>query len=63
MFSNLDIDKEKLQTWFGSKEPKYCGAIGGRFTYMMTPTSLGTVCKVRDNLDGDEIDVTDYDMW
>lgn len=41
---------------------RYCGAIGGAYTYTFTPTSLGTVvrceCACKDYLD-----VTDYDDW
>lgn len=36
---------------------------GGRFTYMFTPTSLGVVITVRDNITGAEINVTDYESW
>lgn len=41
----------------------YDGAIGGRFTYCFTPTSLGTVIKVKDYISKKEIDVSDYDSW
>jgi hypothetical protein len=39
------------------------GAIGGRFTYSFTPTSLGTIVKVHDELTKQELDLTDYDCW
>ncbi len=58
------VDQKKLSEWFSSIDfNRYTGAIGGRFTYMMTPTSIGTVFKVRDNLTLDEIDVTNYKDW
>lgn len=41
----------------------YEGAIGGRFTYCFTPTSLGTVIKVKDYISKREIDVSDYNSW
>lgn len=46
-----------------SGDKAYEGSIGGRFTYSFTPTSLGTVTKVRDNISGEELDVTDYGAW
>jgi hypothetical protein len=39
------------------------GAIGGRYTYSFTPTSIGIVSKVKDEVTGDVLDLTDYDMW
>jgi hypothetical protein len=54
----------KLIEWLKTKDlSKYTGAIGGRFTYSFTPTSLGIVIKAMDNLENNEIDLTDYDMW
>ena len=41
----------------------YAGAIGGDLTYSFTNTSLGTVVKVKDGFTGEELDVTDYDIW
>ncbi len=38
------------------------GAIGGRFTYKYTPTSLGIVAKIECGC-GSEVDVTDYSEW
>lgn len=38
------------------------GAIGGRLTYMFTPTSLGVITKVKCAC-GEEIDLTDTDLW
>ena|ERR1700690_4488086 len=41
---------------------RYSGAIGGAYTYEFTPTSLGTVARVRCSC-GEVIDVSDYDQW
>lgn len=38
----------------------YYGANGGGYTYSFTPTSLGTVVKVINDLTGDVLDITDY---
>lgn len=46
----------------GGQAP-YDGAIGGSFSYIITPTSIGSFMKVRDNNSGAEEDITDYDKW
>jgi hypothetical protein len=62
MWNPSEKELEKLDEWLKTKDlNKYCGAIGGRFTYCITPTSLGNIYKVKDNLDKDEIDITEYD--
>ena len=59
-----DEEMAKFDKWLDTKDLKrYTGAIGGRFTYCYTPTSIGTIVKIKDNLDGDELDVSDYDSW
>ena len=65
-FKLNEKDSEKIKTWFEehscefSRQGAYLGAIGGRITYLFTPTSLGTVVKVRCAC-GEEIDITEYD--
>jgi hypothetical protein len=39
------------------------GATGGGYTYSFTPTSLGCVTKVTNNVTGETLDLTDYDSW
>lgn len=64
MFNLSKDEYRKLNEWMKTKDmSKYTGAIGGRFTYQFTPTTLGTVVKVIDNLENDEIDLTDYNSW
>lgn len=45
------------------KEHPYYGCSGGGYTYHFTPTTLGLVVKVTNNLTKEEIDVTDYHNW
>lgn len=69
----LKLDKwlEELHAERVAKAPKdplglddlYCGAIGGELTYSFTPTSLGCILKVTDELTNKTIDLTDYDVW
>lgn len=53
----------KFIEWSSKHEDAYGGAIGGRYTFSFTPTSLGLVTKVKDDISGEEIDLTDYNMW
>lgn len=62
-------DQEKLNKWFCDhkcvyygRPDSYAGAIGGNFTYEVTPTSLGDIFKVSCGC-GQEIDLTDYESW
>lgn len=49
---------------FIKKQDKpYAGAIGGQFSYIFTPTSIGCVIKVLNHFTGEECDVTDYEEW
>lgn len=38
-------------------------AIGGRYTYSFTPTSLGMVQRVRCASCNKDLDVSDYESW
>ena len=64
MFTISPEEWKKFDEWVKTKDLKsYTGAIGGRWTYSFTPTNLGTIVKVKDQLLGDEIDITDYSDW
>lgn len=62
----------KLHTWMAEqdaklitegRDPKEVGAIGGRYTYCFTPTGIGCVVVVHDDLTDSQLDVTDYSTW
>lgn len=67
MIFGLDKDQvKKLNEWKeGRNKLLYEDASGGRWTYSFTPTSLGIIFKVTDNLitENNELDLTDYDIW
>jgi hypothetical protein len=50
MFALDKVQKEKLKKWSEKIESADEGAIGGRFTYSFTPTNLGVVINVIDNI-------------
>lgn len=39
------------------------GAIGGRFSLEITPTSVGKIYIIKDNLDKTELNITDFGSW
>jgi hypothetical protein len=39
------------------------GAIGGRTTFSFTPTGLGVITRIKDNITGKELDLTEYEEW
>jgi hypothetical protein len=75
VFSLTEEQGEKLGKWAAEQHAKdraaaeasgrlsVYGASGGAFTYSFTPTSLGMVVKVKNNLSGDELDLTEWDAW
>jgi len=63
MFNLTKEQMEKLNKWLESNPPVARGAIGGSITYSFTPTSLGVVVKVKNDLSGAEIDLTEYENW
>jgi len=65
-------EKEKLNKWMEEqleKAPRdeygriISGCSGGMFTYEFTPTTLGTVVRVINNLNKEVVDLTDYKSW
>lgn len=53
-----DNDLYDICSYFWDNDDIYCGAIGGRYTYKFTPTSLGNIVKVIDNYTKEELDLT-----
>jgi hypothetical protein len=63
MFSLNDSQLEKLKEWQNNHKIINKGAIGGRYTYCFTPTSLGVIIIIKSIIDNDEIDLTCYEEW
>lgn len=64
MFKLTKEQEYKIDKWLETKDlSRYCGVSGGRFTYQFTPTTLGLVVQVLDNLDKTSLDVSDYEEW
>ena len=69
MFSLTEQETKDLKKWLKKHDEK-CkfkdqhkqGAIGGRITYMFTPTSLGVITRVKCAC-GKEADLTDTSIW
>lgn len=55
------VEKQKLGGW-KHDFPNY-GACGGAYTYLITPTSIGVVIKVKNCVTDEIIDLSDYEDW
>lgn len=68
-FSFSPIQRERLLDWKKEQDKiyessaMYAGAIGGRYTYSFTPTGLGLIITVTNNITKDQIDLTNYEDW
>lgn len=47
----------------GNGKWPYYGAIGGGFSWIITSTSIGQALRIKDNVTGEEKDITDYSNW
>ena len=67
MFSLTDEQCNKVMKWWKNHKcyKRYAGACGGALTYIFTPTTLGTVEKVRCEFPDcrEEFDITEYGDW
>jgi hypothetical protein len=60
-----DVETARARVWIAEQRKKdnTQTTAGGRFTYAFTPTGVGTVIEVCDNLLSEKQDVTNYDTW
>ena len=67
MIFELSPAEAKKVKRFIKQEDKKCGgeygAIGGGYTYHITPTSLGAVLKVENTVTKAVLNLTEYDKW
>jgi len=61
-------DIKKINSWQKSKKhikchKRYAGAIGGQYSYEFTPTSIGTVFKIKCSICNNELNLTNYENW
>lgn len=63
MFTLTDEQATKIQQWIAGHPRLYSGAVGGRYQYIFTPTSIGVCVEVRDQMTQESLNVTDYDSW
>lgn len=53
-----DYQDKKVANSQGENFPNY-GASGGAYSYIFTPTSIGTIIKVKNSITGDTLDLTE----
>lgn len=65
-FEVTEKQYKKYEKWRKAKTKKegelYVGAIGGAYTFCFTATGIGEIVTVK-AADGDELDLTDYNLW
>lgn len=54
-----DIDSFKNK----HKNCVFTATVGGKFTYIITPTGLGNCIEIRCNACGKQVDITDISNW
>lgn len=59
-FNLSDEQVAKIDEWIRNRPGV---AIGGRFVYMFCNTTIGQAQRVRDDITGEELDVTNYNEW
>ena len=52
-----------IDAWKATLPAAVIGASGGRFTYLLTPTGVGTIMEIQDNITGHTLNITDYTTW
>lgn len=57
------LEKCREKQGLSSDEDLNVGSIGGLYTYSITPTSLGTIITVTNNITEEILDLSDYDSW
>ena len=62
-FELTEEQELKYLKWSMARPKKNSGAIGGRYTFSFTPTSLGVIIKVIDDFNKEFIDLTEYESW
>ena len=64
-FALDEAEGKRASAWcdeHDKKHPRGDGAIGGRYTYLFAPTTLGTVAKMTCAC-GESVDLTNYEEW
>ncbi len=64
-FELNNVEIENLKRFDNEHEcmNKYAGAIGGRLSFVFTPTSIGSMVEVKCNICKRVEDITDYDCF
>ena len=65
VFDLNEKEEQSIVDWMAKQKTKKekLTTIGGRFSYIFTPTGVGNGIQVRDNLLDETFDATDYDCW
>lgn len=53
---------KKFKEWSSKNSEAYTGAIGGRYTFLFTVTSIGEFVTVEDLVTKEKLDLTESDL-
>lgn len=62
-FKLTDEQINAVNDWKSNHDQVYCGAIGGRYSFEFTPTGVGIIIVIKDNITNEKLDVTDYESF
>ena len=62
-FEVTDEIYEEYKNFISNKPNAYYGMIGGRFSLEITPTSMGNIYVLKDDLEKTKLNLTDFDCW
>lgn len=65
VFDLNEKEEQSIKEWIIKQKEKKdkSTTIGGRFSYIFTPTGIGIGITIKDNLLYETFDATDYDCW
>lgn len=59
-FEISDDAKKQLDEWLQKRPNKHPGALGGRYTYSLTPTNIGIIVTLKDELMKESVTIEDF---
>lgn len=63
-FSLTDLEEERLEEFYNKHcDCPFTSGVGGKFTFIITPTGLGDCINIRCNSCHKEQGITDIDSW
>ena len=63
-FILTDKEVSKLEKFYNDHQDcPFTSAIGGKYTFIITPTGIGQCIVIKCNSCNEEVDITDFESW